>query len=212
MDSQTVTAWSAAIQAFAAVATLVVTAILVHVTHRYVKLTKSILEETGKARLAAEQSARAAQDSAHAAFETIHLMREERAEAAGLGRTIAQTGITGAKEVIEFWRARDITRLAALKALPPTDNLIPSNVRAVVDHAARISGEAAKRISSAFTDMQAARDTIESIREIEIGMARSLGVYKEEVESASKFLDSAFGKLVDADLILSLPANGRLTI
>jgi TPP-dependent pyruvate/acetoin dehydrogenase alpha subunit len=91
---ETITAWSAAVQALAAIVSLIVAGVLAFVTYRYVKLTKGILDETSKAREANEDSARAALDS-------VKLMRQQLEEQAGLGHFIVKSTIDRAVAAIE---------------------------------------------------------------------------------------------------------------
>lgn len=205
MKPETITAWSAAAQALAALASLVVAIVLVWITHKYMKLTKGILEETSKARAAGEESAKAARSSATAAFESIHLVRQQIEEQAGLGRIIVQAGVASALTAIKYWSEQNVQNLAPTKQLPPTDNLVLENARAIVDHAARMDSDAAQRLSSAFDDMKNARNEIESTREVEPSTARLTGVYGVASGNARKFLMSAHDKLTTVETALFTP-------
>ena len=93
MSPEQITTYAAIVQAAAAVVSLIVAGVLAFVTHRYMKLTKGILDETAKARVAAERSASAAQESASATFQSLHLMRQQLEEQAGIGRLTVESAI-----------------------------------------------------------------------------------------------------------------------
>jgi hypothetical protein len=103
MKPENVTAWSAALQALAAVASLVVAVVLVWVTHRYTKLTKEILGETVRARQANEDSALAAHQSAEAAQKSIDLALQQFAEQRGQAPHIVMSCIRQMQAQIAYW-------------------------------------------------------------------------------------------------------------
>jgi hypothetical protein len=166
MDPETVTSWSAAVQAFAALATLVVTVILVVITNGYVKLTKGILDETSKARLAAEHSASAAEASARAAFESVALMRQQIEEQAGLGKQIVQSTIDSAVSAVTYWIDHNIADWGVVRTMAPTENLFPQKAASALDHAARISPAGATVLSSAFDELRTCCADIEHLRAV----------------------------------------------
>ena len=78
MSSEAIIAWSAAVQAGAAVASLVVASILALITYRYARITREILEETAKTRKATE-------DSAQAVLESVQLAKRQIEEQTDIG-------------------------------------------------------------------------------------------------------------------------------
>ena len=114
------------------------------------KLTKGILDETSKARAAAERSAAAAEESASATFQSLHLMREQLEEHAGLGRSIVRTTIDSATNAIDHWKSLKIRELN-ISRFPSTADLVPATASSAVEHArGSISSDAAVKLSSAF--------------------------------------------------------------
>lgn len=180
------------------------TAVIASATVLYAWLTSKLWKETKKSADAAARAADAAAKAADAAHQSVKLARQQFEEQAGLGRTIVETAVTRAKDAIKYWRLQidDLTDLVGMKALPPTDNLVPSNARTVIEHAARLDPEAAQEIDSAFTDMQTARNEIEGAREVQISAGRRIGHYSSVREAAADFLDSALDKLSYVELAL----------
>jgi hypothetical protein len=158
------------------------------VTATYVLITRGLWQQTKK-------SADAATTSANAAQESVRLMRQQLDEQAGLGRSMVKTAVASAISATTSWRAQNIANLATTRSLPPTDDLVPADGRAVLYHAARIDPEAAELISSAFDDMGQARSKIESIRHAETNVGRVAGLYDLARAETERYLDSANEKL-----------------
>jgi hypothetical protein len=180
-------AHSAAVQAAAAIAGVVLTATLVATTILYLRATNRILLESRKSREAAERQASAAQRS-------VDLLQRQFAEQLGLGRAIVQSAVESALSAISYWNQRPLTKAAAGPGFPPPDNLIPANADAAVEHARRISPEAAQELSSAFDDLRNAVSEIERIRLIS-SATRGMGYLETTPSAAPVFLREASVKL-----------------
>lgn len=202
MTPENVVAWSAAVQAFAAIVSLIVAGVLAFITYRYMKLTKGILAETTRARIAAEQSASATQASASAAFESIHLMREQIEEAAGLGKQIVQSTIDSAVNAITYWLHEDIAMWGVVRSLPATENLFPAKASSALDHAARISPEGAAMLSSAFDELRTCCAEIDRLK----NLAAMPGVIADSIrptaERTKQLLKSTLEKFTKAKPLL----------
>lgn len=145
-------------------------------------VTQRILQETSKTRAAAEQSATAAQASANAAFETIHLMREQIEEAAGLGRTIVQTTIDSAVSATTYLLDHNLADWGVVRSMAPTENLFPQKAMSALDHAARIHPAGAVTLSSAFDDLKTCLAEIESLR----NLAALPGAWSGEIQTPQR--------------------------
>src|SRR5580704_4291291 len=149
MSPETITAWSAAVQAFAAIVSLILAGVLAFVTYRYMKLTKGILDETSKARKANEDSARAALDS-------VKLMRQQLEEQAGLGHFIVESTIDRAVAGIEaILQPEPLRNFNVPESHSRLELLIEHQAEPAVTHAARINTEVANHLSSAFDRLRA---------------------------------------------------------
>jgi hypothetical protein len=186
---------AAAVSALAAVANVLLVAVLVWVTWQYARSTDAILRESEKARLAAENQASAAQKS-------VDLLMSQLQEQLGLGRGVIQSTIESALTAIAYWKQRPLTSVAAAPGLPPSDNLIPANALAAVEHARRISPEAAQQLSSAFDDLRNAVNEIERVRH-NTPEARGLGFLETTASNAPHYLDEASKKLEQVNSQLS---------
>ncbi len=194
--SNWLTAHAAAVQALASVASVIFAGILVWTTIRYARSTAEILEESRKSRKAAESQASAGEAQARAAFESIALVRQQLEDQLGLGRSVIHSAIDSAVSAISYWKERPVTHVAKASGLPPSDNLIPANAVSAVEHARRVSPQAAQQLSSAFDDLQHAKNEIERIRLL--GRAAGTagqGFLEQSPSKAPEYLDSAFKKL-----------------
>jgi hypothetical protein len=164
--------------------------ILVWITARYAESTAKILDESKKARAAAERQVAAAQES-------VHLLERQLAEQLGLGRSIIQSAIQSLTQQIEYWRAQDIKSLAPAGGLPPTDDLIPQNLHAAVEHARRISPVAAEELLRASDEIKIARNEIESVRTVSAVAGHGQGIYDAAATEVRTRLMNAFTLLTD---------------
>ena len=206
--SDWLTAHSAAVQAAASVASVLLAGALVWTTIRYARITAQILQESRKSREAAELQAKAAQSQASAAqaqatatHETLTLLKQQLEEQLGLGRGIVQSAVDSAVSAILYWKQRPLTHVAKAPGFPPSDNLVPTNAIAAVEHARRISPQAAQELSSAFDDLRNAVNEIERTRLL--SSAAREGFVEETPSAAPAFLDSAFKKLQQVKAIMS---------
>lgn len=194
MSPETITSYSAVVQALAAVVSAGLAGVLVWVTRRYTTITGKILEESRKARSANESSA-------SAALASVHLMRQQLEDEAGLGRSIVQTTIDSATNAVAYWKEQKISSLSPYR-LPPTDSLVPSDADAAVNHARRISLSIASKLSSAFDDLRNARNEIEGMRHGVKLTGTVTGMYDSNCSRAEQLFDSAWTKLLEAKAAL----------
>jgi len=180
---------AAVVSAGAAVVNAVCVGVLVWITKRYAQSTAAILEESRKARAAAESQASAARQS-------VEFLRQQFEEQLGLGRSVVQNAIDSAMSGVEYWKQRDLKSPPRAPGFPPTDTLIPSNAASAVEHARRISSELARLLSSAFDDLRNARYEIERMRAT--GSAKSTAYIETTESRAPEYLSDAFGKLQKA--------------
>jgi len=175
------------------------TTVLAVTTILYLRTTNRILTESRKSREAAEKQALAAQRS-------VDLLQQQFAEQLGLGRSVVQSAIDSAIAAISYWKQRPLTHVAKASGFPPSDNLIPANALAAVDHARRISPQAAEDLSSAFDDLRNAVNEIERTRLL--CSAASLhghgsSFLEEKPSEAPAFLENAFKKLQKVKALVS---------
>jgi hypothetical protein len=120
----TATGWlsnhSLAVQAIAAIAGIVLTAVLVCTTIFYARATSGILAESQKARIATEKQASASLSQASATIRTVDLMQQQMDLQLGLGQSFLRTALGSAISAIEYWKTQDMAKLANMRGLPPT--------------------------------------------------------------------------------------------
>jgi hypothetical protein len=210
--SDWLTAHAAAVQALSSVASVILAGILVWTTIRYARSTAEILEESRKSREAIELQAKAAQSQssasqaqASAAFESIALVREQLEDQLGLGRSVIHSAIDRAVSAISYWKERPLADVAKAPGLPPSDNLIPPNASAAVEHARRNAPQVTQELSSAFDDLRNARNEIERIRLLSKPRT-GLGFLEQTQSKAPEYLDSAFKKLQRVKAAIPWPA------
>ena len=143
---------------------------------------------------AAKQSATAAEGSANAATQSLELMRQQMEEQADLGRSIVKTTVDTAAATIDHWRALKVPNLQVTR-LPNTDDLVPSRADSAVEHARRISQEAALKLSSAFDDLRNARRELETLRNTQHPNLKA-EAYQPTCRNFESFLNSALEKLM----------------
>jgi len=203
--AQSLITWPDVISAAAAAINVILVAVLVVITWRYASSTANILEESRKARQAAEQQvttaqaqASAAQSQATAAYETLHLLREEIQDLSGLGRGIVQSAIQSTISAIEYWKRQSLKDLAQLQSFPPTDGLVPANANSAVEHARRISPSGAQLLSAAFDNLRRTREEIERIKQAGLAngpVGTTSAILTSEYE---KYLTSAMDGILKA--------------
>jgi hypothetical protein len=195
---------AAAIQAVAAIASVILAGVLALITRHYASITNKILKESEKSRRAAELQASSSQAQATAAFESIALVRQQMEDQLGLGRSVIHTVIDSAISAIARWKSLPLTHVAKAPGFPPSDDLIPANATNAVEHARRISHEMASQLSSAFDELKSARSEIERIRLL--GNSRGVGssFLDTRPSKAPEYLDSAFRKFQDVKAAVPL--------
>ena len=166
--------------------------ILVRLTGKYTRITGEILK-------AAQAQASASQAQASAASASIGLLREQIESQLGLGRTIVQSAISSALAQIEYWKSVEVS-FSTSRTLPPTDDLLPANAMAAVEHARRLSSEGAERLSAAFDCLKLARNEIEGVRQWGQLYPNMMATFKAvgDGQKAAKYLTSAFAELQSA--------------
>jgi hypothetical protein len=180
---------AAIVSALAAVVNAVSVVVLVWITKRYSESTAAILEESRKARAAAESQASAARQS-------VAVLQRQFEEQLGLGLSVVKNTIDSAISSISYWKQRDLKTGARAPGFPPSDGLTPSNAISAVEHARRISAEVAQHLSSAFDALRNTRNEIERMRAV--GSAKSTTFLETSPSRADEFLSDAFAKLQKA--------------
>jgi chemotaxis protein histidine kinase CheA len=202
VSPEQITTYAAIVQAAAAVVSLTVAGVLAIVTHRYMKLTKGILDETAKARVAAERSASAAQESASATLQSLHLLRQQLEEQAGIGRLTVESTIDSAVAAIHHLKSQGLGQWAVVRALPSTANLFPQKANAASDHAARISTALAMKLSTAFDDLRVAFDQIERLRNLVSALGIDSGALSPTAVKVDELLTRALTRFMEAKALL----------
>lgn len=175
---------SLAVEAFAAAATVLLTAVLVVTTIIYARTTGKILEESRKAREAAEKQAEASQ-------ENLRLLKEQYESQLGIGPQIVREAILDTKRLIVYWIEQSL-RIAH----PPYGNPDPapvatSSLLSAMDHARKISEECADLILAAHADLRNAKSELEKAYKT----ARQQTFPPANPASATKYLQQADGSL-----------------
>jgi hypothetical protein len=137
---------------------LVLVFALVVITAYYAWSAKRILEESRRAREAAERQAAAAEES-------VRALRQRLEEEAGLSKTMVAAAIQTATRNIERWKSLNIHNLAVTYAIPKTVDLLPPDYESAIQHARRISVEASVELAGAFDSLRTARTEIEILRD-----------------------------------------------
>jgi hypothetical protein len=194
-DPDWLTSHSTSVQATAAIAGVVLTAVLVVTTILYLRATNRILVESRKSRAAAESQASAAQ-------RTIGLLQQQLEEQMGLGKLIVKEAIHSTRQTIEYWNGQPgIGQLAEAHGLPPVDRVLPSNWENILEHARRISADGAASLTQAFDNLKKMCDEVERTR----GIAKRQGAFMFPLPSrAPEFLRAARASLDDAEAKLGL--------
>jgi hypothetical protein len=180
-------AHSAAVQAAATVATVLLTGVLAITTIVIARSTAAITDESRRARLAAEEQVSAAQKS-------DDLLRQQFQHQDDVSRSVVRSAIGSAENAIAYWKLRPLSDTSKAAGFPPSDNLVPGNAFAAVEHARSISLQAAEDLSSAFDDLRNAVNEIERTR-LRTVERSGLGDLEETPSNAPAYLDSANTKL-----------------
>jgi hypothetical protein len=98
-----------------------------------------------------------------------------------------------------------------MRGLPPTDNLTPQNISAALNHARRIDAIAAEQVSSAFDDLQSARNHLEIMKELGREKVMGSAFYGPKCDTVTQLLSTAFEKLQKAQAILLFPRDRGLS-
>jgi hypothetical protein len=97
-----------------------------------------------------------------------------------------------------------------MRGLPPTENLVPQNTSAALNHARKIDRPAAQEISSAFDDLESARLELEIMREMAPGRVMGPAFYEPKCSAVKQYFNSAFAKLQKAQATLLTPSARRM--
>jgi hypothetical protein len=181
------TDWIIAIAAIVNAASVIA---LTFVTVYYARITKRILEESHKAREAAERQANAAQDN-------IRFLQHELEEQIGLGRITVQSAIDSAVASILYWRKLPLSDLSRASSLPNPDNLLPGNLSAVLEHARRTSVELGQFVSDGFQNLQMAKNEIERVKNA--NAAIKTGFYNDKPSEADGYLAEGLSMFQEAE-------------
>ena len=165
----------------AAVVNAAAVLILVAVTAWYAWSTHRILRATKRQADVAEASLNVAQ----------HQLQEQ----AQIGKMIIANAIQTATADIEYWKEIGVLNLAATRALPANIDLVPANAGSALEHASRISKEAAAELQAAFNCLRRARGELEMLRD---GQQTSGDFYEKHTRSVIKWLEDAKVKIESA--------------
>ena len=167
--------------------------VLVLITNRYAKSTANILDESRKAREAAEKQAEAAQKSfsasvpqASAAPASVSLLRQQIEGQLGLGRGIVQSATASALSRITYWKSLPLTNLSKASSLPPTIDFLPVNAQSSIEHARRISEQGPNRCPTHLT-IFGRQEVIERTKNS--SQAIRAGFYDDTPSQAPAYLD-----------------------
>lgn len=156
--SDWLTSHSSAVQAAAAVASVLLTAALVWTTIRYVRSTAEILEESRKAREAAERQAATSE-------ENLELLKREYEDRIGEGPQIISQALSGALKSIAYWIGQTMEGIHRPGHIPNPEGLISADLLSARNHARRVSDQCAEQISAAIDEMRLARSDIERMKQ-----------------------------------------------
>jgi hypothetical protein len=194
------TGWIAIVSAAAAIVNAGSVVVLVVITKHYARSTAELLEESRKAREAAERQASASLLQATAAQSSLDLLRQQLEEQLGLGRGIIQSAIASAISQIEYWKTLPLSDLARASSLPLSGDLLPQAAAAAVEHARRISIAGAQMLSDAFDDLRLAKGEVERAKSV--SHAVRTGFFDDQPIKAAAYLESAFIKIQKAQSFL----------
>lgn len=188
MDSATanaITAWATTVNAVCIIALAVI-------TWWYAKSTAQLLDETKKARGAAERQAKAAE-------ENIRVLRQQLEEQAGLGRIIVEGKITSLMRSIDYWKSFDLGGVSAFIAgIPEASDLVPPDAQSLVEHAMRVSQEAASYLQTALDNLGFAKKELERIEDSKAVLTSPTKNYEPPERRFHAFLKEASISLTNA--------------
>jgi alkanesulfonate monooxygenase SsuD/methylene tetrahydromethanopterin reductase-like flavin-dependent oxidoreductase (luciferase family) len=199
--AQWITAIAAAIAALATVAYFIATIFILRETRKSAEAAGDAMRAAKDNAQATKQSASAAQGSASSAAESLTLMRQQIEEQADLGRSVVQTTVDTAVATVAHWRALSLPELVVSR-IPNTDDLVPSRADSAVEHARRISQEAAGKLSSAFDDLRNARRQLETLRNVPFPDLRASS-YEPSCKHFEGHLGTALEKLMQVRALVS---------
>lgn len=165
------------------------TLILVFVTGYYAYKTSKILDESRKARQAAERQASAAEES-------IRLLREQIEEKAGLDKTIVASAMQTAIRNIEYWQSANVYSMAGTYAISQNIQILPGSAHSAVEHSRRISVEGSGVLSSAFDYLRYAETEIRVLRDAKQSDHRFL---EQRSTTCGHYLELALQDLREAE-------------
>jgi hypothetical protein len=177
------------ITAIAAIVNALSVIVLVVITNRYATSTQAILEESRKAREAAERQATAAQAN-------IEFLQRRLEEQTGLGRNTVQGAINTAIASIFYWRALPISDLSKASSLPSPEDLLPMNLSTVLEQARGISPFVGGLVSVGFDNLQLAKNEIERIKNVSAEVRT--GYFDPRPGNADSYLAEALRKFQEA--------------
>lgn len=180
------------------------TGLLALVTLWYATSTYLLLKESRTTTAAAIEQAEAAKRQADATEKSIDLLRQQIEEQAGLGRAMVIQGIDAAARNIVWWKSENISNMAAMRTVPQGVTFIPDRADLIIQHALRISLEAASEIDEAFHNLKLAATKLEALRTSN----DVLQTMKREGSQFSTLLGNAEKKLISAkDRIMRSPVQ-----
>ena len=158
---------------------LLLLAVLVAITAYYAYTNRQIA-------LSAQRQTRAAEESLRELQKQVKVQHE-------VGRMIVDNAVQSALAKIRFWKSIGIANLVASHRLPQTINLVPEQAGSALEHATRISNEAATELGSAFDDLTFSQTYIEILRS-----DRGLDFDRRCEKDALQCLEEAYKKLESA--------------
>jgi hypothetical protein len=164
-----------AIQAFAAIAGVLLTGALTATTVVYAVTTNRILQESRKTREAAEKQATANRES-------VDFMKQQFAEQVGLGPQILRESILDTKRLISYWMEQATSIAYPPHGNPDPSKLANSSLVSAVVYARKISDECAQLVMEAHADLRNAKAEFEK-------------EYASASHQVSRFRSSAVGPM-----------------
>ena len=189
MKPESITALSAATQAFAAFASLAVSSILAGITYKYMTLTKGILKAT--------------EESAASTRESVKILSKQFEQQALEGNFFVSSIIHEAISQVENVLQKDPFPYQLMDFFLKKIDEVLRQSDAATAQAARISPPAAKKLSDAFRILQASRETVQRIAEHTNRMTSRAPLPISDFELAQKSLRAVLQLLYTARQILT---------
>lgn len=162
-------------------------------------LTAALVLITGHYAYETSQMRKSVQKQAEIADQSLRELREQVRVQQQVGRMIVANAIQSASAQIEFWTDHRIAGLANSRRLPKTINLVPDQAGSALEHASRISTEAAANLRSAFDALAFAQINLEILRDAENTTGDFYDRYRaaavEQLNTARTEIDAAVGSL-----------------